>query len=115
MRYTVLVHKQTGRRGAVMPADKAAAWRWGSGEIDNFDFVTVDLTPEEVEDIRHERKMVRADGRIDAVPEENWPESRTRLENAVRQFAMLERAYGIEEAEKVLAEMRTAERVSGGA
>lgn len=94
MLHTVLIHKTSKRRGPVMPAAKAAQWRWGSGEIDNFDFVDVDLTPEEVEDIRHERKIVLLDGTVQDVPEEDWLENKVRLDAAAEMFRLLEQRYG---------------------
>lgn len=73
MKVDIQIHKKSGRRGGIV---KAGTVRWGKRDRAHFDVVTLDLTPEQIDDVRHERLRVHADEQIEAVPPKDWPEEK---------------------------------------
>lgn len=104
MKCIVQIHKRSGRRGAIVRADSGQ--QWGPGDLAEFDFVTVDLTDEQVADLRDERKRLLPDKTLVEVPEAEWPERRAEVERVRMQLdlAWLEQRYGHEAALKIIRE-----------
>lgn len=94
MRMDVQIHKVSQRRGAIVPAGSV---EWAPGDLAEFDVVTLELTAEQVEDIRRHRLRVWSGGRLDAVPPKDWPEEQSRAD-ALEQFLRAE-IDGITDAE----------------
>lgn len=69
-KFEVCVHKKTGRVGAIFPID--APGDWSKREKAEFDIQEVELTQEQMRDLRQGKKRV-VGGKVEEVPEADWP------------------------------------------